>query len=66
MLGGLSVHALVTFAASVVVSECDSEDVQIARSLVDGPGLRPLAFGIPSGPQKWRLLPHLPGTNYIL
>ena len=47
-------------AASVTVSEGGSEDVRVARSLVDGPDRKPLVFvTLSSPPQKWHLLPHL-------
>ena len=37
-------NALVSSAASVTVSERGSEDVRVARSLVDGPDRKPLVF----------------------
>lgn len=37
-------NALVSSAASATVSEGGSEDVRVARSLVDGPDHKPLVF----------------------
>lgn len=45
-------NALVSSAASVTVSERGSEDVRVARSLVDGPDRKPLVFVTLSSPPR--------------
>lgn len=45
-------NALVSSAALVTVSEGGSEDVRAARSLVDGPDLKPLVFVTLSSPPE--------------
>lgn len=63
----MGVHALVNSVTSVIVSEGGSEDVQMVRSLVDGPGLRPLVFLMSRNPQKWhRLLPFAQNQSHFV
>lgn len=54
------VNTLVDSVALVTISEGGAEDVQVTRSLVDGPDLKPPVFvTLQQPPQKWYHLPCL-------